>query len=67
MLFLGYYNQLTTTTCAKCHYSCLTCSAPNDNNCLSCPDSLTSFRTNTICKIVKFLFYRLINLFFKIN
>ena len=22
--------------CAPCHYSCLTCSGPNENNCLTC-------------------------------
>lgn len=31
-----YYGNTSTKYCESCHYSCLTCSGPNDNECLSC-------------------------------
>lgn len=47
----GYYS-VGNLTCAPCDISCLTCSGPNSNNCLSCPvgyslSSSTCQSTNT--------------------
>ncbi len=49
-----YYEVTNQTICQACHYSCLTCSGPNNNQCLSC--NTTANRSSTpvngscICK-----------------
>ena len=34
----GYYIDIMTSNCAECHSTCLTCSGPGAQDCLSCED-----------------------------
>ena len=52
----GYYNTSSTSiSCANCHVTCLTCSGSAANNCLTCPDGLTT--SNGYCVASQILRY----------
>lgn len=43
----NYYYQSSTTACASCFTSCLTCNGPSTNQCVTCPSGYTLTATNT--------------------
>lgn len=43
---MGYYDDGSSLTCPKCHYSCRSCTGPSSSQCIDC--STTSHRTISI-------------------
>jgi proprotein convertase subtilisin/kexin type 5 len=43
----GYYSTSTSATCSLCSTSCLTCSGPANNQCLTCPTG--KYLSNNMC------------------
>lgn len=43
----GYYDDLTSSVCPKCHYSCLTCNGGTSANCLTC--GTTRYKNGNTC------------------
>jgi hypothetical protein len=44
-----YYDNGINASCAKCHYSCSSCSGPNQNQCLSCGADTNRNLNNNLC------------------
>lgn len=45
----GYYDDLTSKICPKCHYSCKTCNGGGSSNCLTCNSLSNRYKNINTC------------------